>query len=265
MTRGRSGLAVGAAGLVGLLSACGGEASDLPRDYSSTLTSFEDGGPPVPTASKPAEITAYSTPEELIGAIGAAATAFDSVHVESGTDDGPPTFVGDLTYGTTQDFGGNLEVAPQGAVELRRVGATFYVRAVPTGRWSSIAVDDPRLDRVLDAGVLARYARLDVISDLRTTLLATDGVEDLETSDIAGTPVRAYRLDLDPARLALPTVALPAQVAGSVTAELSLDADDLPVRLDVEYRPGLVSRVDFSGWGEPVSVAAPAPAQVQAL
>ncbi len=176
--------------------------------------------------------------------------AFDSVHVSGGNQDPPPVLESDHRFGTAgDDFEAVLELTPGQTTTLRRLDGVLYV---DTGDGFSV-VDDAEAA----TGLLPAFAAWNPLVDLRDAIQATKTLRILGPSEIDGESVTSYAFTLDVAALPSPSLVVPGSAAGSAEATLSLDADDLPVRLELDLGPA-ISRIDYADWGTPVTIEQPA-------
>jgi hypothetical protein len=230
-------------------------ATRTPRDRPSDRPSPEPTDRPSDTPSPP---TGAPDGDRLLALAAAAAGRFETVRV----DVAGPTLPGGVTaafvYGSTDALDATLTTPGQPGAVFRRVQGRFF--AGPAGDLAVIDPDDERLASVL-GGVGPALLRWDPLLDLRAVLEAAEQV--VETDPVAGTT--SYAFSLDPSGLPRPSLLVPDGAVAEAAGRISLDADDLPVRLEIAVtQDGAadvddVVVVDYSGWGERVQIEVPAP------
>lgn len=248
-----------------LAGACGGDDPEVAGPY--LLTDLEGGTAPVlseglPTTSSPTGSassagpagTTTPSPAALVTSIAAAVGGYDSVHVSGGNDDPRPVLESDHHYGTDSDndFDATLTLVPGQPVDLRRLAGTLYVDG--GAGWQ--VVDPDVLDAVPAAGLVPALLAWNPLVDLRDVLLAADDLSEAGPDEIDGVPVTSYRFMLDTAAVPRPSMILLGAAPATAAVTISLDADDLPVRLDLDLGDTL-SRVGYADWGTPVDLEVP--------
>jgi hypothetical protein len=185
--------------------------------------------------------------------IGAAVGDFDSVHVSGGNDNQPPVLESDHTYGADgADFDATLTLTPGQPVEVRRLVDTLYVDA--GAGWQ--VVDADALDGVPAADLIPALLAWNPLIDLRAVLLGADDLTEAGPDEIDGVLVTSYTFTLDTAAVPQPSTILPGAAPATAEVTVSLDADDRPVRLDLDLGAS-VSRIGYADWGTPVDFVVP--------
>lgn len=234
----------------------------------------EDPAPPAATTTAPA---AFATLAELSEAVATSSGKAESARVSFvGGLNGPTevrgtgafTFAGGRTAMTM-----TLLSPTDEAVEMRLVDEVLYVRgaeeAEPGKPWGrlDLAGGSPMASAFGSAAVTMENA------DPRRSLREVAGIGELSATgpaQVDGAQVTRYAIDVDLAAFAELRGASAEEVAelssGTLTYAVFLDSDDLPRRISIELpTPTANYAIDYTGWGEPVTVEAPPAAQVAEL
>jgi len=263
-----------------VLAGCGGQSDQEPTSY--LLTDLE-GGTAAPGDVTLPEPTTTETPtdpdgprrtpgagsggsggsdapsgDDLVALVSAAAAQVETVRVSIGNQTPPPDIEAAFVYGDTDAYDASLVITPdQPDVIFRRVEGTFY--AGTAQGLEAVDPDDPRLSSVA-GGVVPAFLVWNPLLDLRAAL---EGARDVAVGGpeaIDGVDVTSYEFELDVDDLPRPSLIVPDQATGTARVTFSVDADDLPVRLQLERDAGgieTVAVVDYSAWGERVQIEVP--------
>ncbi|MEO9325275.1 hypothetical protein ABFT23_17410 [Nocardioides sp. C4-1] len=216
---------------------------------SESPGSSEPSEPSTPeTSSSPPVAVTLTTARQLLervadGMVTSAGGAY-TVHVSIG-DGEVPAAEADHVYfpAEASDY-----QAAVGATEIRRTGGTVYARSGPGAPWVSG-------DGVPDD--LAAYAAWDLLTDLRLPLEAAEGFGAVPAVTVDGTAYDTYTFTVEASAVAsVPQV--PDDATGAVDVTFSIDASGKPVRVDLALADGSLVRTDYTGYGAPVVVEAPA-------
>ncbi|CAN5522640.1 hypothetical protein BH11ACT8_BH11ACT8_32280 [soil metagenome] len=258
--------------LLGLAAGCGGgdgtgDEADayLLTDLDGGKVAVDPGSLPTPGAgaTDPAASDAPSTeapakPPALTGRalverVGAAISDVDSVHVSGGNENPPPVLESDHHFGAAgDDYDAMLSLGGQ-STGVRRVGDTLYVDS--GAGWQTVTPGAPEAAGAA-AGLVPALQAWSPLGDLRSVLTGAGRVREEGPSDIDGMPVTSYTFRLDLVKVPRPSTLLPGTAPRTATVTLSLDADDRPVRLDLDLGD-TVSRVGYADWGAATTIAVP--------
>jgi len=239
--------------LAGALALTGCSGSAAPADTSSS------------TQEQPATNSAELTKENFAERISSAQLEAGSAHVSMTMPDGG----GSTTEGSIQisddpsKISGSITMQmPTGAAEVRIVNGTMYMNMGDLSQNKFIDLSQTAFSDQISASV----SQLNPEEQLNTF---TDAIESFTaepfTEQIDGVDVTKVTLSLNTEKLLASNAALGAQ-AESMTEGLGetldyimyIGADDLPRRITTPSLMGETGLdMDYSAWGEPVSVEAP--------
>lgn len=202
------------------------------------------------------------TDDSFASSIGTAVAEAGSAHVEAkGSLMGLPLNVeGDVTGGEEpQDFALALASA-DGGIDVRLVDQVAYGKVDPFTGGKFLRIDLTDADDPLVAQLKSFTDQVDA----KSLLADLDGAISIEaTGDepvtLDGVETTAYEVTVDTTQL--PGADVAGQRPTSIELTVQMGADDLPRRIVMD-QGGAPITVDFSAWGEPVEVAAPAADEV---
>lgn len=192
----------------------------------------------------------------------------DSVRLTLGTKQSPEDITVDTSWaGDEPAFRALTGGDPAQQLDVRRVGSRVYLGGELVGhQWTFLEVDDPRLtdpESGFDAGPVPTLLAIDVPGDLAALESAVSAVSDEGTEEVDGQETDHYTLTVDTQEwfdgLGESSMYRAMDLPESVTMDLYVDDDSLPVRLayEVPDEPEASAQIGFSEWGSPVEVAVP--------
>lgn len=249
------------------LTACG---SDDPAPApGETSTTDETAAPDETTTEEPApDAGEQLSAEDFVQRMSAAQLAAGTAHVEysisgQGQD---TTMSADMALDEDPNNMAmimNMEVPGAGDAELRLVDGVMYMNLgdLTEGKFVEMSLDDDNPMAEQFAGSMDQMdpsKQLEVFSAALEDFSVADGTETID-----GVETTQYTLTLNM------TALLEAQgVAGSqegmpetVSYDMYVGPDDLPRRIAMDVA-GMTTVMDFSRWGEPVTVEAPPADQI---
>lgn len=227
-----------------------------------TLTTAACSGDEAPEA----DASAYDNADVIADMTDAVADA-GSVRLTLGTKQSPEDITVDTSWGDEPAFRALTGGDPAQQLDVRHAGSRVYVGGEVVGhQWTYLEVDDPRLtdpDSGFDTGPVPTLLAIDVPGDLAALESAVSKATDEGTEEIDGHQTDHYSLTVD-SRAWLDGLAESSMYRGmdlpaSVTMDLYVDDDSLPVRLayEVPDKAEESAQIGFSEWGTPVEVAVP--------
>jgi len=191
----------------------------------------------------------------------------DSVRLTLGTKQSPDDIAIETTWGSEPVFRALTGGDPSQQLEVRRVADRVYLGGELVGhQWTYLELDDPRLTDPasgFDAGPVPTLLDIDVAGDLEALESAVTEAEADGSEDIDGVETDHYTLSVDTKAwfdgLAEASMYRAMDLPGSITMDLYVDDDSLPVQLayEVPGKPEESAQIGYSEWGAPVEVAAP--------
>lgn len=251
---------VAAYAVLGLVLTGCGDGTEPPTSAPVVIVDSTDLPPTAPTTptSEPPTPAAL-TPDELVQLVGAAMAEHETVHISVG-DEKELVYEVDHDYLGTGDFSAVLELIPGQVFDVRRIGTSYYLRIDDEGPFGVAGPDDLRPD---DYSTAAQFFRWDVVGELAAMLRAADELTVTGPDEVDGTVVTTYAFTVD-ATAVNDNANVPDAVTGPVDILFSVDADGLPVRIDLQLTalesagPGFgLVRIVYSAWGEPVDIEEP--------
>lgn len=213
-----------------------------------------------------ADAAAYDNADVIAEMSDAVADA-GSVRLTLGTKQSPEDITVDTGWSGEPVFRAVTGGDPAQQLDIRRVGSRAYLGGEAVGRqWSYLEVDDPRLtdpDSGFDAGPVPTLLAIDVPGDLAALEAAVSEATDEGTEEIDGQQAEHYSITVDSQAwfdgLGESSMYRGMDLPASVTMDLYVDADSLPVRLayEVPDQPEESAQIGFTEWGTPVEVAVP--------
>ena len=255
--------------LVGL-SGCGGDdttavSDDPTTESSATETESEE---PSEDAEEPDEASGGYDAEELLAAMKAAVQENESAHLVMEMSGGGQTMnaEGDVSYvgdSTSMQLTMQSPKMGQGAIEVRMVDGVMYMSMPPMtqeGKFIAIDLDDPNSPM----GDLGGVAQGDPLATFKAFDEGLRDVKYLGAEDVDGEELDHYVLTVDGKAAAKAQGAPAGSVPDELTYDLWLDDDDNMRRVQYTMAGGGVT-ITTSDWGKPVSVKAPAKADIMQM
>jgi hypothetical protein len=205
---------------------------------------------------------------DVVAEMTAAVADQDSVRLTLGTKQSPEDITIDSSWGgDTPSFRALTGGDPASQLDVRRIGDRVYLGGELVGhQWTYLEVADPRLsdpDSGFDAGPVPTLLAIDVPGDLAALEPAVSAATDEGNEEIDGQQTEHYTLTVDTQEwfdgLGEASMYRAMDLPASVTMDLYVDADSLPVRLayEVPDKPEESAQIGFTDWGTPVNVAVP--------
>jgi len=234
-------------------------------------------------ATAPVAIGANLTVGNFGEQVAAAQMDSRSAHIEGTTSLGNGqdlTLSGDVQVGASLDefkLAMVAEMADQGSIEFRLIAGTVYVKlpamlsSSAAKPWVMVDLSDP--DNPIGAIFNQLMSSLDP-SKLEQLYTAVEDLENLGQEDVNGVSTTHYRVSVDTAKVL--EILGSGEVAGihmdemlqdmpkSVTSDVWVDDDALLVKTAIEF-DGSMMEMNYSQWGEPITVTAPPARQVGKL
>lgn len=212
------------------------------------------------------DASAYDNADVLAEMTDAVADA-GSVRMTLGTKQSPEDITVDTSWGDEPAMRALTGGDPALQLDMRRVGSRAYLGGELVGhQWTYLDVDDPRLsdpDSTFDAGPMPTLLAIDVPGDLAALESAVSEATSEGTEEIDGQQTDHYSLTVDSQAwfegLAESSMYRGMDLPASVTMDLYVDDDSLPVRLayEVPEKAEESAQIGFTEWGTPVEVVAP--------
>lgn len=213
-----------------------------------------------------ADSAAYDN-ADVVAEMADAAADQGSVRLTLGTKQSPADITVDSSWGDEPAMRALTGGDPAQQLDVRRVGSRVYVGGELVGhQWTYLEVDDPRIadpESGFDAGPVPTLLAIDVPGDLAALESAVSEATDEGTEEIDGQETDHYSLTVDSQAwfdgLGESSMYRAMDLPESVTMDLYVDDDSLPVRLayEVPDKPEASAQVGFTDWGAPVEVAVP--------
>jgi len=234
-------------------------------------------------ATTPVVIGANLTAGNFGDQVAAAQMDSQSAHIEGTTSLGNGqdlTLSGDVQVGASlQEFKLAMvaEMAGQGSVELRLIAGTVYVKlpamlsSSAAKPWVMVDLSDP--DNPIGAIFNQLMSSLDP-EKLEQLYAAVEDLENVGQEDVNGVSTTHYRVSVDTAKAF--EILGPGKVAGidvdemlqdmpkTVTSDVWVNDDALLVKTATDFG-GSTMEMNYSQWGEPITVTAPPARQVGKL
>lgn len=213
-------------------------------------------------ASNDVRSVAELTDDSFASTVASAVDDAGSAHVAAeGTLMGMPLMLeGDVASGESPDDLTLALASSDGGLDIRLVDQVLYAKADPFTGGQFLSVDLTDSDDPLVARVESFKEKVDVqglLDDLDGAISVEASGEEPQTLD--GVETTAYAVTVETEKLAEGSGAN--GVPPTVEFTVYVGADDLPRRIVMDDR-GTPITVDFSAWGEPVEVDAPAADQI---
>lgn len=251
--------------LIGV-SGCGGDETTAVSDDSTTESSptVSESVSEEPSEEPEGESGGYDA-EELMAAMKAAVGKNQSAHMVMEMGGGGQTMnaEGDVSYAgdsTSMQMTMQSPQMGQGVIEMRMVDGVMYMSMppmTPVGKFLEIDLNDPNSP----FGDLGSVTQGDPLEMFKAFEKGLREVEYLGAEDVDGEEMDHYVLTVDGKAAA----AVQGMPAGSGPDEISydlwLDEDDLMRRMQYSIAGGGIT-MSMSDWGEPVTVKAPAKADI---
>lgn len=190
----------------------------------------------------------------------------EAVRLTLGTKQSPEDITVDTSWGDEPAFRALTGGDPSQQLDVRLIGNRVFLGGEAVGRqWTYLKLDDPRLaaGSDFDAGPVPTLLAIDVPGDLTALEAAVSKTDDQGSTEIDGQETDHYALTVDTQAwfdgLAESSMYRGMDLPDSVTMDLYVDDDSLPVRLayEVPDQPEASAQIGFSEWGSPVDVAVP--------
>ncbi|MCD9153976.1 hypothetical protein [Aeromicrobium duanguangcaii] len=260
----RKSLAILPAAALLALSACAGSGGDDTTAAAATSSASAEAKP----AAAPA--AGELTRDNFVERIGAAQAKAGSTHLQMSTDSNGRTLAldGDVQLGEdVEDARTRLTLdVGQMAMELRMVDGVAYLKlgALSEGKFVKVDLTDPNDPMTREYGSLT--GQIDPAKQLksfRSALVEFENQGDGGTVD--GVETTRLRLVLDTAKVMKHqnrgTAGSKSSVPKQVEYTLLVGSDDLMRQMTMDFGDEPVT-VDWTKWGEPVEVTAPAKSQI---
>lgn len=233
----------------------------LATSFTLTLTACSGG------ETSDADVAAYDNAEIIAEMVDAVADQ-DSARLTLGTKQSPEDITVDASWaGDEPTFRALTGGDPAQQLDVRRIGSRVYVGGEVVGnQWTYLEVDDPRIadpESGFDAGPVPTLLDIDVHGDLAALESAVSKATDEGTEEIDGQDADHYSLTVDTQAwfdgLGDSSMYRAMDLPASVTMDLYVDDDSLPVRLayEVPDQTEASAQIGFSAWGTSVEVAVP--------
>ena len=257
--------------LVGL-TGCGGDDTTAVSDDATTESSPSE---PTETESEseepseePEEQSGGYDAKELLAAMKAAVEENETSHLvmemggngQSMTAEGDVSYAGDST--SMQLTMQSPEMGP-GVIEMRMVDGVMYMSMppmTPEGKFLKLDLNDPNSP----LGSLGGVTQGDPLETFKAFDKGLRDVEYLGPEEVDGEEMDHYVLTVDGKAAAEAQGAPAGSVPDELTYDLWLDDQDLMRRVQYTMAGGGVT-ISMSDWGEPVTVKAPAKADIMEM
>ena len=213
-----------------------------------------------------ADAAAYDN-ADVVSDMTEAVSGAGSVRLTLGTQQSPEDITVDYSWDGEPTMRALTGGDPAQQMDVRRVGSRVYVGGEVVGhQWTYLEVDDPRIadpDSGFDAGPVPTLLAIDVPGDLAALESAVTEATDEGSEQIDGQETEHYTLTVDTQEwfggLDEGSMYRAMDLPESVTMDLYVDGDSLPVRLayEVPDEPGASAQIGFADWAAPVEVAVP--------
>ena len=260
--------------LVGL-TGCGGDDTTAVSDDATTESSPTEPSEPTETESEseepseePEEQSGGYDAKELLAAMKAAVEENETSHLvmemggngQSMTAEGDVSYAGDST--SMQLTMQSPEMGP-GVIEMRMVDGVMYMSMppmTPEGKFLKLDLNDPNSP----LGSLGGVTQGDPLETFKAFDKGLRDVEYLGPEEVDGEEMDHYVLTVDGKAAAEAQGAPAGSVPDELTYDLWLDDQDLMRRVQYTMAGGGVT-ISMSDWGEPVTVKAPAKADIMEM
>jgi hypothetical protein len=255
--------------LVGV-AGCGGDDAETVSGGATTEAAPSEPGASESEepAEEPAEQSGGYDADELLAAMKAAVQENETAHLvmemagggQSMTAEGDVSYAGDST---SMQLTMQSPELGQGVIEVRMVDGMLYMSMppmTPQGKFLMLDVDDPNSP----FGDLGGVAQGDPMGTFKAFDEGLRDVEYLGSEDVDGEEMDHYVLTVDGKAAAEAQGSPAGSVPDEITYDLWLDGDDLMRRIQYTAADGGVT-ISMSDWGEPVTVTAPAKADIMQM
>lgn len=234
----------------------------LPALAAATLSLGLMAGCGQQTASTDVRSVAELTDDSFASTIASAVADAGSAHVAAeGTVMGMPVQLeGDIAGGGAAKDLALALASPDGGIDIRLVDQVVYAKADPFTGGQFLSVDLTDADDPLVQQMESFKDTVDVqglLADLDGAISVEATGDEPQTLD--GVETTAYAVTVDTAELSPSSES--ARVPRTIELTVLVGTDDLPRRIVMDA-PGTPVTIDFSAWGEPVDVDAPAADQI---
>jgi hypothetical protein len=156
-----------------------------------------------------------------------------------------------------------MEIPGQGAISMILVDSTFYMNLgeVTGGKYFELSLDDPTAEQFL--GQLK--SQMNPAEGIKALEGAVTGFEAAGGETIDGEETTKYVLEVDAQKVfAAQGTTLPPgiDVPKTLTYTFWVNGENLPLRMAVDMGALGQIEMNFSAWGEPVDIQAPAPNEI---
>ena len=241
-----------------------GEATTEAAPSEPTETESESEEP----AEEPEEQSGGYDADELLAAMKAAVQDNETAHLvmdmsgngQSMSAEGDVSYEGDTT---TMQLTMQSPEMGQGAIEVRMVDGMLYMSMppmTPEGKFLALDVNDPNSP----FGNLGGVTQGDPMGTFKAFDEGLRDVKYLGSEDVDGEEMDHYVLTVDGKAAAKAQGSPAGSVPDEITYDLWLDDDDLMRRIQYTMTGGGVT-ISMSDWGEPVTVKAPAKADIMEM
>lgn len=252
-----------ATAVLGLSAACGGGSSDQRPAAES-----KDGASQTPLAAADADESAEPlSRDNFVERLGAAQREAGSVHLTmtSGTAGRQVEMTGDLQLGEDVESSASAISMDMGqmSMDLRLVEGVLYLKMGELSRGKYVEIDLKDEDNPLARQFGGMGKQGDPAEQLKVFRSALVDYDDLgDGGEIDGVPTTKLRLTLDTAKVLSEQGAEADRAVGKLPKQMTYDlyvgqGDDLLRRMTTDFG-GATTTIDWSRWGEPVEVEAPA-------
>lgn len=247
------------------LAGCGGDETTAVSDDATTESSPSEPSELSESEAEPEEVSGGYDAAELLAAMKAAVADKQTAHLvmEMGGGGQSMSAEGDVSYAgdtTAMQLSMQSPQMGQGTIEMRMVDNVMYMSMppmTPEGKFMMFDLDDPSSP----LGALGGVTQGDPLETFKAFDEGLRDVEYLGSEEVDGEEMDHYVLTVD-GKAAAKAQGVPAgSVPEELTYDLWLDGDDLMRRVQYTMAGGGVT-ISMSDWGEPVTVKAPAKADI---
>lgn len=214
------------------------------------------------SASTDVRPVAELTDDSFASTVASAVADAGSAHVTAeGTVMGMPLELeGDVAGGETAGDLAFALASPDGGIDIRLADQVVYAKANPFTGGQFLSVDLTDADDPLVEQLESMKDKVDVqglLDDLEGAISVEATGDEPQTLD--GVETTAYAVTVDTAQLS--TSSESHRLPATIELTVHVGADDLPRRIGMDAAGAPVT-IDFSAWGEPVDIEAPAADQI---